>query len=571
VDAAKHRLLVRQTGFISVVNTETDTVDQAAIPTLPEAGLPPLTRMAYNPATDRLFALANELDSGRVVIGIYDPTTKEQVGVIGSSQDLSGQLQIDLSDIVVNPLTNRIYVAGGIPSDAEGDGLALYAFDGTSRAFLGAIVSPQAELGRPVFANARMVVNVAQNRVYAATLTQDGVTPYLLSVRASAGLAEVAGLSGTNPSLAFSETGQRLYVGATAETGEVGTPTNAQVRIFDEPLSAGTLQFTATKFTAPEGGPAAIITVQRVGGDYGSVSVQYTTADGTAVAGQDYSAASGTLTWDTGDLADKTFTVPVIDDTELEAQETVLLTLSAPTGNAELGSAAKALLVIADNETSPVLAPKIVSAASAAGEVARPLTYAIRATRVPRSYAASGLPAGLTLNTRNGVIRGTPTLAGTYYVTLKATNPYGTGVATLVLNIGIETRPDLTPTLTSVTVTHTAAGGLIITGFAKIANAGTRASTAARTQMYVSSDAVYDSTDAALAGLAVVTGVPAPFRSAVPALAKGASYGPKPFRISVAPSRAASVTGKYLLLVVDGAGVVKELDDTNNAANAGPL
>jgi len=54
------------------------------------------------------------------------------------------------------------------------------------------------------------------------------------------------------------------------------------------------------------------------------------------------------------------------------------------------------------------------------------------------SYGATGLPPGLTLQ-RNGnnagVISGTPTTAGTYNVTISATNSSGTGTATLVITI----------------------------------------------------------------------------------------------------------------------------------------
>ena len=45
----------------------------------------------------------------------------------------------------------------------------------------------------------------------------------------------------------------------------------------------------------------------------GTVTVEYATADGTATAGSDYTARSGTLTFDPGETA-KTVSVPVLDD-----------------------------------------------------------------------------------------------------------------------------------------------------------------------------------------------------------------------------------------------------------------
>ncbi|NBS88303.1 MAG: hypothetical protein EBS60_09555, partial [Verrucomicrobia bacterium] len=53
----------------------------------------------------------------------------------------------------------------------------------------------------------------------------------------------------------------------------------------------------------------------------------------------------------------------------------------------------------------------------------------------PTSFGATGLPAGLNINTGTGAITGTPTVAGTSNVSISATNGSGTGTATLVMTI----------------------------------------------------------------------------------------------------------------------------------------
>jgi hypothetical protein len=80
-------------------------------------------------------------------------------------------------------------------------------------------------------------------------------------------------------------------------------------------------------------------------------------------------------------------------------------------------------------------APVITSSLSASGPVNTAFSYSITATNSPTSYNATGLPAGLSVNTSNGVISGTPTSVGTTNVTISATNSVGTGSATLTITI----------------------------------------------------------------------------------------------------------------------------------------
>ena len=83
-----------------------------------------------------------------------------------------------------------------------------------------------------------------------------------------------------------------------------------------------------------------------------TVTVNYATSDGTAKAGEDYTAASGTLQFKPGEVT-KTVAVTVIGDDLHEANETVVLTLSAPTGGATIGTGS-ATGTIVDNDV-PVI------------------------------------------------------------------------------------------------------------------------------------------------------------------------------------------------------------------------
>jgi len=108
----------------------------------------------------------------------------------------------------------------------------------------------------------------------------------------------------------------------------------------------GELNFSAASYDISEDGGSATITVTRSGGGNGAVSVNYSSSDDSATAGEDYSATAGSLSWATGDTSNKTFNIPVNSDILNEDTERVLLELSSPSGTAVLGSQANSILNI---------------------------------------------------------------------------------------------------------------------------------------------------------------------------------------------------------------------------------
>lgn len=133
-----------------------------------------------------------------------------------------------------------------------------------------------------------------------------------------------------------------LAVTVTNTDNEPGSPT-------------GTFQFSAATYSIGEQGGALVVQVRRVGGGSGAVSVQYRTEDASATAPADYGAVSGTFTWADGDVADKSFSVPIVDDALAESGESFSLVLSAPTGGASLGAPSTATVSIADNDLQPTV------------------------------------------------------------------------------------------------------------------------------------------------------------------------------------------------------------------------
>lgn len=134
-------------------------------------------------------------------------------------------------------------------------------------------------------------------------------------------------------------------------TGAVlGTRSTALVEIVDDDVDAGQVQFTADVYAGYEPGDPVTVTAERVGGTAGEVTVDYATSDGSATAGLDYTAASGTLTWADGDSDPKTFTVALLEDLITEGGEYLSLALTNPGGGVVPGPQSTATLVIVDNE-----------------------------------------------------------------------------------------------------------------------------------------------------------------------------------------------------------------------------
>jgi parallel beta-helix repeat protein len=116
----------------------------------------------------------------------------------------------------------------------------------------------------------------------------------------------------------------------------------------------GSFRFSASRYSVHENGGSVLITVVRTNGANGAVSVNYTTRDGTATAGADYVTASGTLMFADGET-NMTFTVPILDDTLSDGNESVVLLLSDPSGGAALTEPAAAVVTILDDEPLPIL------------------------------------------------------------------------------------------------------------------------------------------------------------------------------------------------------------------------
>jgi hypothetical protein len=121
--------------------------------------------------------------------------------------------------------------------------------------------------------------------------------------------------------------------------------------IIDDDLPAVEFETTSSFYQTERNGNAGVTVYRR--GAYmngSSASVDYMISDGTATAGKDYVAKTGTLFFGPRESL-KGISFDIIDDLVAEGVETITVTLSNPTGDATLGDRTVAQVNILDNDS----------------------------------------------------------------------------------------------------------------------------------------------------------------------------------------------------------------------------
>ena len=131
----------------------------------------------------------------------------------------------------------------------------------------------------------------------------------------------------------------------------LGTVTNAAATIVND-NNYGTFQFSAPSYVVNEATNGfATVTVTRTGSALSSATLNIATADGTAVAGVNYIATNGTLSFVQGQTA-ASFTVHLLDDGVINVIPfNFNVILSNPSTGALLGSPTNALVNMVDAQS----------------------------------------------------------------------------------------------------------------------------------------------------------------------------------------------------------------------------
>lgn len=122
----------------------------------------------------------------------------------------------------------------------------------------------------------------------------------------------------------------------------------------DPTTARGSVHFSTSSISVIEDIGALTVTVLRTGGSTGNLTVEYATVDGTAIAGQDYTANSGTLTFTTGETS-KTIQIPIANDVPTEPDEIFAVVLHNASNLEDLSSPNPLFVTVQDSTTVPEL------------------------------------------------------------------------------------------------------------------------------------------------------------------------------------------------------------------------
>jgi len=114
-------------------------------------------------------------------------------------------------------------------------------------------------------------------------------------------------------------------------------------------IPVGVLQFSESVYDVSEDAGFVVVTVERVGGSYGDVVVEYSATNGTALAGTDYTLQPGVLAWSDGQSGSKSIFALITDNGTYDGNKAFSVSLENPTGTT-VGSPDTTVVTIVDDE-----------------------------------------------------------------------------------------------------------------------------------------------------------------------------------------------------------------------------
>jgi chitinase len=233
--------------------------------------------------------------------------------------------------------------------------------------------------------------------------------------------------------------GGQTSFGFQANTGSGGTTATGFILNGETPPALPTLSIADTSIKEANGGTSQLtFAVSLSQASTSAVTVHYATADGSAKAGSDYGAVSGTLTFAAGQTS-RTISVPILGDTTIESNEGFTLNLSSPSG-ATLARATATGTILNDDPAASRPTLSVADALVLEGNSGtQDLAFTVTLS------AASATPVTVAYATANGTAT-----AGSDYTAASGTLTFAAGQTSQVVHVKVagDTTREYNETLT---------------------------------------------------------------------------------------------------------------------------
>jgi Calx-beta domain/Fibronectin type III domain len=111
----------------------------------------------------------------------------------------------------------------------------------------------------------------------------------------------------------------------------VGTPASTTVTIYGNG-TVGRVELSAPTYSVAQKAGSLKISIDRTGSASGWAAVSYATANGTAVAGTDYTSERGAVSWANGDMSPKTINIPISNAKPFAGTKTLAVAIAGAKG-----------------------------------------------------------------------------------------------------------------------------------------------------------------------------------------------------------------------------------------------
>ena len=235
----------------------------------------------------------------------------------------------------------------------------------------------------------------------------------------------------------------------------------------DSTRATGSVQFSISSIQVIEDVGTLPVTVLRTGGSTGSLTVQYATTNGTAIAGSDYTSASGSLTFNAGETS-KTIQIPILNDATTEPDETFTVALQTGANLESLGAPSTLTVTVQDRTTTPSVSITNVSFIEGNAGTTTEASFTVHLSAAT-GRAVSGNYATANFNAFGGAACGSP---GVDYESKSGMFSFQPGTTTFAIPVKVcgDTSAEANEFF-GVVLSNVAGGTLLVTGgFGSIIN-----------------------------------------------------------------------------------------------------